>query len=322
DQWHGMSRTGTLARLYGSAPEPRLAMNVHDLARRGFKDGDLVRVQSRRGAIYVAAEGSESMRSGQVYLAMHWGKRFLGGAESAGVNTLTNPAFDNFSRQPELKHAAVKVVAAALSWHMIAFRECKDDENTLLDALGALQTDVAFMSCVLIGRDRPGVLVRVAHHGAPSADWLSRLDSVMALDGANVLRYDDPRRGSARRILVADNRLIATRLSGDLAATKSGEWLRAWLLSGKPVAEIRRLLLSPIAEAPIGMPPASRAVCQCLDVSEAAICAELSLSAGSGDERLDALKTTLKCGTECGSCLPELKSLIRKTPTTLQVEAA
>jgi assimilatory nitrate reductase catalytic subunit len=123
-------------------------------------------------------------------------------------------------------------------------------------------------------------------------------------------------------MLVVDDRLIATRLSGDLAATQSGDWLRAWLLSQKPVAEIRRLLLSPIAEPPIGMPPASRAVCQCIDVSEAAIRAQLATTAGSAEERLTALKATLKCGTECGSCLPELRSMVLKTPSNLQAEAA
>jgi assimilatory nitrate reductase catalytic subunit len=325
DQWHGMSRTGTVARLYGSAPEPRLAMNVHDLARRGFAEGDLVRVQSRRGAIYVQAESSDAMRSGQVYLAMHWGKRFLGGMESAGVNTLTNAAVDSISRQPELKHAAVKVMQAGLSWHLVGFRECHGDENTLIDQLTALQTGVAYMSAVLIGRERPGVLVRIAHHGAPSAEWLGALDLALGLTGGNVLRYDDIRRSSSRRLLVVDDRLVSVRLSGDAAATQSGEWLRAWLLTGNSVSEIRRLLLSPISTAPVGLPNIGvrgRAVCQCIGVSEAEICTELSAIDGAPDVRLAALKSKLKCGTECGSCLPELKSIIKKTPAIVQEAAA
>ncbi len=312
DQWHGMSRTGSIARLYGSAPEPRLAMNPHDLLRRNFKEGELVKVQSRRGVIYVQVEASESMRSGQVYLPMHWGKRFLGGAESAGVNTLTTPAFDPFSRQPELKHAAVKLAPAALAWHLTAFSECKDDENTLVDQLSLLQSEVAFMSATLIGRDHPGVLIRAAHHGAPSAAWLEQFDARLALNSLNVLRYEDQRRSSSRRMLIADDRLIAVRLSGDLAATESGEWLRAWLLSQQPVTEIRRLLLAPVATAPVGMSLASRVVCQCLNVSEVNIGGHLQATCGSASERLAALQAQLKCGTECGSCVPEIKSMIAK----------
>lgn len=313
DQWHGMSRTGTVSSLYGTAPEPRLAMNPHDLARRSFKDGQLCRVQSRRGTIYVQVEASDAMRSGQVYLPMHWGKRFLGGAASAGVNTLTNPALDGFSRQPELKHAAVKIVAANLAWRLVAFCACKDDENILLDQLVALQPDVAYLSCVLIGREQPGMLINVAHHGAPSADWLARLDAMLGLDDVTTLRYDDARRGSARRVLVADDRLVSVRMSGDAESTASADWLRSWLLSGRPVADIRRLLLSPVAAAPVGFVVAGRTVCQCHDVSESAILERLLIIPGAANDRLAALKAQLKCGTECGSCIPELRMLINKS---------
>ena len=51
DQWHGMSRTGTLATLFAHAPEPAVELNPADLARRGLAAGDLVRVESRRGNV-------------------------------------------------------------------------------------------------------------------------------------------------------------------------------------------------------------------------------------------------------------------------------
>lgn len=321
DQWHGMSRTGTVASLFGTTPSPRLGMNPHDLARRGFDDGEIISVKSRRGSIYVQVEACQGLRSGQVYIPMHWGKRFLGGAQSSGVNTLTTSAFDDYSRQPELKHAAVKVVAANLAWHLVAFCTCAADENHLLDKLQYLQPDVAYMSNVLIGRDRPGVLIHVAHHGAPSLAWLNQLDAILSLDDVNTLRYDDARRGSERRILVRGDVLVAVRLSGDAESTLSANWLRDWLLSGQPVAEIRRMLLSPVATAPIGFLPSSRVVCQCHDVSEAAIRAQLLAIAGNASERLAALKAKLKCGTECGSCLPELRTLIANTAATNDVVA-
>jgi assimilatory nitrate reductase catalytic subunit len=316
DQWHGMSRTGTVASLYGTAPAPRLTMNPHDLERRGFKEDDIVKVQSRRGAIFVAVEASPSLRSGQVYLPMHWGKRFLGGADSSGVNTLTTSAFDAYSRQPELKHAAVKVVAANLAWHLVAFRTCSTtaaDENNLLDQLQSLQANVAYFSNTLIGRDKPGVLIHAANHGAPPSAWLAELDTILGLEDTNTLRYEDKRRGSARRILVTSDVLIAVRLSGDAESTSNATWLRDWLLSGRPVADIRRMLLSPVTTAPIGLAPMSRVVCQCHDVSEATIRAQLAVTLGSTTERLAILNNKLKCGTECGSCLPELRSMIAAT---------
>ncbi len=322
DQWHGMSRTGNVARLFGHAAEPRLSANANDLARRGLKDGELVKLESKRGAIFVQVEGDDSLRSGQVYLPMHWGKRFLGGQDSAGVNTLTVPAFDPISRQPELKHAAVKIAAADLSWHLTAFVSCTKNEIDLFDQLPAMQSEVAFFSSVLMGREQPGVLVRAAHHGAPSAAWLAKLDALLGLDGENTLRYDDTRRGSSRRMLIDADRLIAVRLCGPAGAITSGEWLREWLLAEKSVAEIRRLLLSPATHAPSGFVLGGRVVCQCFNVTEETITSALGELRGSDAERYQQLQQQLKCGTNCGSCMPELRQLVAKSNPHKQAEAA
>ena len=322
DQWHGMSRTGNVARLFGHAPEPRLNVNPNDLSRRGLKDGELVKIESRRGTIYSLVEASDTMRSGQVYLPMHWGKRFLGGKDSAGVNTLTVPAFDPYSRQPELKHSAVKVSAAELSWHLTAFAACDGDENILLDDLQVMQSEVAFFSAVLIGRDRPGVLVRAAHHGAPSSAWLEKLDRLLGLENDMALRYEDARRASSRRMLIEADFLRAVRLCGEPGAIESGEWLREWLVAGKPVAEIRRLLLSPATNAPSGFVLSGRVVCQCFNVTEDSITTALSDIAGGPRERYAALQAQLKCGTNCGSCMPELRQLVAQVPTAERQEAA
>ena len=310
DHWHGLSRTGTVAALFGHVREPRLGMNPNDMARRGIHEGDLVRVQSRRGALHVIAAADQETRSGQVYLPMHWGKRFLGGQASEGVNTVTSPAFDAHSHQPELKHAAVKVVGVELPWRVVAFAEIEPDRvAATFDAMQALQDDVAFMSAALIGRDRPGILFRAAHEASPGVEWIATLDKLLDLQGGDVLRYEDTRRALSRRIRILDDRLLGVRLTGEAGAIASGEWLREWLVSGKPVAEIRRLLLSPATHAPSGFVMAGRVICQCFNVSEPEIAACLANCAGDTLQKLEALKAELKCGTNCGSCVPELRSL-------------
>jgi assimilatory nitrate reductase catalytic subunit len=79
DQWHGMSRTGTLGRLFGHAPEPVVQLNASDMARRGLKEGELVHLTSKRGSIVLPLQASEEVASGQAFMAMHWGSEFLGG---------------------------------------------------------------------------------------------------------------------------------------------------------------------------------------------------------------------------------------------------
>ncbi|QJR14045.1 nitrate reductase [Usitatibacter palustris] len=311
DHWHGMSRTGNVAQLFGHVPEPRLGMSATDMTRRGLADGELVRIQSRRGAIHVLAAIDPELRSGQVYLPMHWGKRFLGGKDSAGTNTITNPAFDRDSRQPELKHASVKVEAVALPWRLAGFAEIDGARLVeVLEGLRELQQDVTFLSVVPMGRDRPGVLVRAAHSGAPADGWATRLDALLGLIGEGVLRYDDARRGGSRRVLVADDRLVAARLSGGEEALASAEWLKDWLASGQPVGPVRRFLLMPSAKAPSGFVSAGRTVCQCFGVTATAIDTALAGCAGSAAERLASLQAQLQCGTNCGSCMPELRERV------------
>jgi assimilatory nitrate reductase catalytic subunit len=310
DQWHAMTRTATVPGLFGHAPEPRLSMNGADLARRGLRSGDLVCVESARGGLYVIAQEDDEMRSGQACLPMHWGRRFLGGTGSCGANTVTSPALDPQSRQPELKHAVIRVIAAELPWRLVAFAEVGDEGVApMLAALQPLQDEVAFWSLVPMGRDRAGILVRAAHRGKPDGGWVERLDAMLGLGADDVLCYDDARRGHSRRVRIAADRLLAVRLTGDEGAITSGEWLREWLVGGRPVADVRRLLLSPATHAPSGFVLSGRVVCQCHNVSEREILAALPGCEGDAGERVKRLGERMKCGTQCGSCLPELRAL-------------
>ena len=247
----------------------------------------------------MVAQADESVRSGQAWLPMHWGKRFLGGRASQGVNTLTSPALDPHSRQPELKHAAVRVVPANLAWRCVAFVEVDEARvDGLAAALYAMQDGVAFLSTVPAGKDRTGLLVRAANEGAPDDAWTAALDALLGLDAGSVLRYDDPRRGHARRVIVREGRIEGGRISGAIDVVAAAEWVRDWMLAGEPVAAVRRFLLAPGGKpADISAPPASRVVCNCFAMTEARIEAGLA----RGEE--------LECGTNCGSCLPEVRAI-------------
>jgi anaerobic selenocysteine-containing dehydrogenase len=91
DQWHGMSRTGLVARLYSHEAEPLLHMHKDDMERRGLTGGDLVQVKSKRGAVVLKVMESATLRPGQTFLPMHWGGNTMGGQ---GVNVLLPRSFD------------------------------------------------------------------------------------------------------------------------------------------------------------------------------------------------------------------------------------
>ena len=65
----------------------------------------------------------------------------------------------------------------------------------------------------------------------------------------------------------------------------------------------------PTASAPAGFAPRAHRV-QLHGVAEREITANIAASSGPEDAILASLQDALKCGTNCGSCVPELKQMI------------
>ncbi|MBT2324545.1 molybdopterin-dependent oxidoreductase [Variovorax paradoxus] len=327
DQWHGMSRTGTLGRLFGHAAEPTVQMHAQDMARRQLKEGDLVHVTSRRGSIVLPVAASAEVGMSQAFIAMHWGEEYLSGRSStgerlAGVNALTTPAFCPDSKQPELKHAAVKILKAELPWSLLAVAWLPPDAALhVREALRELMPSFSFASCVPFGSggalegsgpERTGILFRAAAYEAPPNDVLVRIESLLALGGADTLRYADAKHGQRRAARLVrdgnDAHLEGFLLAGD---TRAEAWIKTLLQDQLPAQAYGRQLLKPGAAAPAGVAARGKVVCSCFGVTQTAIGEQLATASGSDAERLAQLQGALKCGTNCGSCLPELKRLVR-----------
>jgi len=110
-------------------------------------------------------------------------------------------------------------------------------------------------------------------------------------------------------------RLEAFVLAGD---TRAEVWIKPLLQDGLPAAAYGRLLLMPGAKAPVAVVAKGRQVCTCFNVGEDAIQARLASCEGSDDQRLAALQASLQCGTHCGSCVPELRRLVRASAPLAQ----
>ena len=323
DQWHGMTRTGTLGRLFGHVAEPAVQMNAQDMERRGLNDGDLVHVTSKRGSILVPVQASPDIGLSQAFIAMHWGSEFLSGISStgevlAGVNALTTSAHCPMSKQPELKHAAVKVLKAELPWALLGVAWVPEGEALgAREGLRTLMAQFPFASCVPFGRERTGVLFRAAAHEAPEPALIERIEALLGLNTPDALRYADRRLGQRRtaRLVRAgeSKRLEGFVLAGD---TRAEVWIKPLLQDELPAAAYGRLLLMPGAKAPVAIAAKGRQVCTCFNVSEDAIRSQLQDREGSEGERLASVQETLHCGTNCGSCVPELKRLVRDTTPT------
>jgi assimilatory nitrate reductase catalytic subunit len=257
DQWHTMSRTGTVASLFAHEPEPRVGVHPDDLARLEIKDSELVRISSRRGHAFLRAAVDTDLSRGVVYVPMHWGARFLGGAGRRGINELTSAALDPSSRQPELKHCAVRLEKASLPWRLIA-TSAAGDVAALMRDTEPFMSAVPYAARVLVGRERPALRLSLAAETAPAEALLGRIRQVF----------------------------------GEGASVRAGDASDPWLKAG-------------------GAPERGRTVCNCFDV------AENDIKVFLGElKSLEALQASLKCGTNCGSCVPELRRMAAAQAST------
>jgi assimilatory nitrate reductase catalytic subunit len=191
------------------------------------------------------------------------------------------------------------------------------------DALRELMPLFPYASCVPFGREpdaqgRLGLTWRAAAHEAAPSEVLARVEALLGLDTAQALRYVDNKRG-LRRTIALSGLGEATRVQAFLLAGQTGaeQRLRALLVGDEPAQAYGRGLLRAGAAPPGAVPTLSPQVCTCHNVSEARIGAVLGSMIGAPETRLAQLQQALRCGTECGSCLPALRRLVSEHRTGL-----
>ncbi|QOV19200.1 formate dehydrogenase subunit alpha [Blautia liquoris] len=85
-------------------PSSYMEMHKVDADSLGIKNGDRVKVASRRGEIETTAIVADKVKSGEVFMPFHF--------EDGNVNYLTNAAIDSFANVPEYKACAVRIKRA------------------------------------------------------------------------------------------------------------------------------------------------------------------------------------------------------------------
>ena len=316
DQWHGMSRSGSVPGLFAHEGRPWVRIHPADAARRRLADGELVRVRSARGELVLPLRLDANVHPAGADIAMHWGDEFVGAQQ--GVNAVTQPAFCPDSRQPELKFTAVAVEPLALPWRLSACAwVAPEDGERLRGQLRALMPRFGYAHCLPEpgSGEQVGWAFEAACAEAPAPELVAALAAALGLDRPAVLRYADAQRGRLRLLQLQGDDMQAAPLQALLRVGlhDEGAWLVDLWRARSPAAAVGRWLLSPGAP-PTRAPAASPQVCNCFDVREDAIRLTLAHCSGSPAERLHQLQAEKRCGTQCGSCLPALRRLIATTP--------
>ena len=276
DQWHTMTRTGYVPGLMQHISEPCVEICAADAARFALCDGQLARISSPRGVMVAKVRINDGQREGEVFAPMHWNAQF---ARQGKVNTLVEGRCDPQSGQPESKQTAVRIMPWQPEWQGELYAR----------VLPELPPSVHWWrkaSRLTVAADEP--LMPWVKEYAEQQGWqlqLARTDarsSVLAWhNGELMLGFWE-----------------GTTLPALAHATIEEAFRRA----PETLAERHALLNG--AGAGESVDP-GRIICSCYCVGENAIREAIV----GGCDSVAALGAKLRCGTNCGSCVPELKGL-------------
>ncbi|MBM7233475.1 nitrate reductase [Enterobacter roggenkampii] len=281
DQWHTMTRTGYVARLMQHIAEPFVEVCPADAVRFSLCDGQLARISSPRGIMVARVRISDAQREGNAFAPMHWNAEF---ARQGKVNALVEGRCDPVSGQPESKQTAVRIQPWQPVWQGELYaREGLEMPSSVYWWRKASRLTVA---C-----DKP-LLSWVMEH-ASGRSW--QLQVAQTGERSSVLAWHE---GQLMLGFWEGTALPALAHTVIEAAFHSPPVLpaeRHALLNGQSVGK--------------AMDP-GRIICSCFSVGEKAIREAIA----GGCDSVTALGAKLRCGTNCGSCVPELKGLFQDNP--------
>ncbi|MBS9479037.1 nitrate reductase [Ancylobacter radicis] len=287
DQWHTMTRTGEVPRLMAQAAEAFVAVHPLDAAAAGLREGDIADITSAWGRARGRVRLSDDLSAGQIFMPMHWTDEAM---PFGSPGRAVNPDCDAVSGQPELKHTPVRLSPVPLGW-----------EGLLLSRRRLRPENIDYWARTPI---EGGHAYRLAGSGA-AEDGMERALHLLG-DDAGRAELRDQRRGIFRCAITDDaGRMLDYLMIAAPGALPDPDWLFTMFASTGPLdSQMRRSLLAARSSGPVVA--AGEIVCSCFGIGSEAI--RQAISDGARDTA--ALGAALKCGTNCGSCLPELRRFI------------
>jgi assimilatory nitrate reductase catalytic subunit len=285
DQWHTMTRSGLSAKLGAHLPEPFVEVHPDDAAAASLIDGGFARVSTRFGSCVLKVIVTEWQRRGSLFASIHWSDAT---ASAARIGDLVMPETDRYSGQPD-----AKATPAAIAPEPFAFRGFALTRQPLSLPDGSWWARVAVAKA-------SGLLL--ATNDGPKS-WKQRSGELFG-EGAELAEYLDEQRGIYRVAAFTEGRLAGCLFIGPAGDAPQWDAVKPLFEHDTLADEARRVLLS--GRSADGLVSAGPIVCACFSVGLATIRAAIE----SGATSVEAIGQALRAGTNCGSCLPELKRIV------------
>ena len=289
DQWHTMTRTGTRRDSNAHVPEPYVDMHAQDALLVGAREGELARVSTRWGSLVARAAHQRRNAARHDVRAIHWngavrvGRARRRAGQSGGRSGVRRAGVQ--------AHAgARRAVPRRLARLRPQPRAARRARRDLVDADARRAASCATRS-------------RAVAVGVDASDWARR--SLGATDAdADWIEYEDrapaciARRCSstiARSLRLLSRGPTCRRGPGSAACSPNRGSTRATASACWPAS--RR---SPSVDT-------GPTVCSCFGVGRNTIFTAIREHALSSAEQVG---TRTRAGTNCGSCVPEIRTLL------------
>ena len=290
DQWHTMTRTGMSPRLSAHRIEPFVDIHPQDAKRYRVEDGHLAEVRSPAGqGIFVRVRISQRQQPGSIFVPMHWNGQF---SARARVDTLVPAVCDPISGQPEFKHAIAAISPCEANWYGFI--------------ISRRRPALKYARYWARSRGRGFWRYEVAGQASPD-DWSAHARQLLQVsEETHWIEFHDRSDGHYRAAQIVGERLESVIFIDSQVLLPPRDWLVSLFQKPAISAAERNSLLSGMP--PAGVDDAGRIVCACFNVGEKTIRAAIC---NKGADTVEAVGALCQAGTNCGSCKPEIGSLLK-----------
>ncbi|GGK57942.1 nitrate reductase [Amphritea balenae] len=282
DQWHSMTRTAKAIKLLRHIEQPFIEISPSDADHLNIQTNALLEVSNALGHCVAKAKVTAEQQPGSVFMPIHWNNRY---AAAARVGNLVPPIRGRVSGQPESKHAPVKINKLNTAWQGILI--CNQELSDL---------PCEYWCKIPL---KQGYRYELTGTSLPE-NWQQWISSVVTTSSDTITLSST---GDYRKISFIDNK-------PELIFFSSTEYLpnANWLckeFNEEITTPAQRMAL--LAGKPIdNSDDCGSVICSCFEVGEKTIRQAINKGANSTEK----LAEQLKCGSNCGSCLPEIKAML------------
>ncbi|BCE03364.1 molybdopterin-dependent oxidoreductase [Marinicellulosiphila megalodicopiae] len=287
DQWHTMTRTGSVNRLHSHTPEPFVQIHPSDAQRLNIQDQQIIQLDNNSARFLAKAAIDEEQQMSMIFAPIHWSDAF---ASAARVDSLVPAIVDQLSGQPQFKSTAVTVSPFKAKWHGLLF--CNSEVEISFDywCKNLIHQSVMYTLADLC--ESEFAIRRVKNLFAHIKDWVSVKDA--QTDHIRLAGF----KGEKLELLLF--------ISPDQTGLVDKNWPAKQI--GESFTGVQRYQVL-TGQDQSGAVDVGAIICSCFQIGEN----QIKQAIKEGCTTSEALGRVLKCGTNCGSCIPELDKIIQNT---------